>query len=208
MAKNLTQYFSEDDLWQGVKSGSKTCFNRLFKLHYPGLFFYGQKMFANTDVVKDCIQDVFVRVWESRDRLGDIRNPHAYLLVSLRREIMSRIAKMKQNRHSHLDAIESDYLIFDLNNFEKSESVPIEVREFLLKTINRLPKKQKELIFLFFFHELSYAEISEVMGISNQAVRNLMYRTLIHLRKAIGERNMNNMGSLFFEFFFTFSEKK
>ncbi len=61
---------------------------------------------------------------------------------------------------------------------------------------------------LFFYHELPYLEIAEVTGISIQTVRNLMYRTLIHLRESIGEKSLRSMSNLFFMLFSSIPLKK
>ena len=77
-----------------------------------------------------------------------------------------------------------------------------------MKAINSLTKNQREMIMLFFYHELTYPEIAQILGISLPAARNLMYRTLIHLRESIGEKSLNSMKNMFFLLFSSISVKK
>jgi RNA polymerase sigma factor (sigma-70 family) len=78
----------------------------------------------------------------------------------------------------------------------------------LLTAINSLTKKQRELIMLFFYHELSYSDVAAVLEISIQATRNLMYRTLIHLRESIGEKSMSSIKNMVFLLFPSIFVKK
>lgn len=64
-----------------------------------------------------------------------------------------------------------------------------------------MTKKQREIIMLFFYHELTYPEIAQILEIGKLAARNLMYRTLIHMRESIGEMSLKSMKNMFFSFF-------
>lgn len=203
---NLNENSIEKSIWTGVKEGDQACFNQLFKKYYSELFYYGIKIFPDSDLVKECIQEVFIRVWETRKRLGAVRHVKSYLIVSLRRLIL--IQKGKQNLTSELSQVEQSSFHFELNEFEKHQEIPHAVREALLDAINSLTNKQRELITLFFYHDLSYAEIAEVTEISVPSVRNLMYRTLIQLRKTLGETNLESMKNLYFFVISSISSKK
>ncbi len=193
-------------LWQSVKTGSKSYFNELFRRYYPEMHYYGIKIFPDEDFIEECIQEVFIRIWETRENLADVQNLKAYLLVSLRRKIITK--KNKSKRYTEIGNVENYSFLFEENEFVKHEEISGEIRQLLLKAINSLTKKQRELIMLFFFHGLSYPEIAAVVGISVQAARNLMYRTLIHLRKSLGEESVNRMQNMLLLFFLYIPAKK
>jgi len=204
----LAGYNDDTFLWNEFKAGDKTCFNTLFRRYYSELYYYGIKNFSDPDLVKECIQEVFIRIWETRESLGNVENVRAYLIVSLRRIILAQKKKVMLQQHIGLRQVENSPFLFDLNEFEKHEEISDGVRKILLAAINSLTRKQRELVMLFFYYELSYAEIAEVIGITVPALRNLMYRTLIHLRESIGEKSLESMNKLFFLFFSSFSVKK
>jgi RNA polymerase sigma factor (sigma-70 family) len=193
---------SDDDkiLWQSIKAGDKDCFNSLFREYYSELYSYGIKIVPDPDFVKECIQEVFIRIWETRQNLADAGNVKAYLIVCLRRMILVQ-KKKKPKQTVELGKLENSAFCFDVNEFEKHEEISEGLRQVLLKAVNSLTVKQREIIMLFFYHELSYAEIAPVMGISVEAARNLMYRTLIHLRESIGETSLRSMKNLCFLLF-------
>lgn len=195
-------------LWQNLKLGDKHSFNQLFRKYYSQLFYYGIKIFPDNEFIEESIQEVFIRVWVTKGKLSDVKNVKAYLLISLRRMILSNKNKLKPEQHINIEDIENHSLHFEENEFEIHNELSDEIRQVLLKAVNSLTKKQKELILLFFYHDLGYKEIAEVMEIGVQATRNLMYRTLIHLRNSIGENSLNNMRNMYLLLFSSIPEKK
>ncbi|MBK5260999.1 MAG: sigma-70 family RNA polymerase sigma factor [Peptostreptococcaceae bacterium] len=204
----LCKHADDKVLWQEFKAGNKRCFNQLFRKYYSGLYYYGIKIFPDSDFVKECIQEVFIRVWETRGSLADVENVKPYLIVSVRRMILVQKKKNKGKHNIEIEQAENYSFFFDVNEFEKHEEISDEIRQTLLTAINSLTKKQCELIMLFFYHELSYTEIAQILEISIPATRNLMYRTLIHLRESIGEKSLNSMKNMFFLLFSSVSVKK
>jgi RNA polymerase sigma-70 factor (ECF subfamily) len=66
-----------------------------------------------------------------------------------------------------------------------------EEREILLETIRRLPEERQQLLILKFIERMSNAEIGDIMGRTEGAIKSLYHRTLIALRD---ELNMHEIG--------------
>ena len=64
------------------------------------------------------------------------------------------------------------------DNFLVSKQDDLEHTEMVLTTLNKLPTRQKETIYLKIYKGLNYEEISEVMNINYQVVRNLLCQAL------------------------------
>jgi len=197
---------TDKDLWQNLKNGDKNCFNQLFTKYYSELYYFGFKIVADPEFVKENIQEVFIRIWETRESLGNVNNLRSYLFVSLRRRLLADKEKVKRSRK--IETTDEYSFHFAENEFEQHREVSDEVRSTLLSAVNSLTTKQREIVMLFFYHELSYKEISQVMEIGIQAARNLMYRTLIHLRESLGEKSLNSLRKNFFLLFSPISLKK
>ena len=206
--EQFTEYSDDKIVWQGLKAGNKNCFNSLFRKYYSELYYYGIKILPEPETVKESIQEVFMRIWETRDRLASVENVKSYLIVSVKRMILVQKGKTSGNGHVEIGSAENYSFYFELNEFEKHDEITEDVRKMILAGINSLTRKQRELIMLYFYHELSYTEISTVLEISVAAVRNLMYRTLIHLRESLGEKSINSMKDRVFLLFSVVSEKK
>ena len=82
---------TNDPLWDAFRSGSKTAFEEIFRRYYPVLFNYSRRLAKSEAEAKDCIQSLFLQIWERREFLGQTTSPRHYLLASLRRVISKKV---------------------------------------------------------------------------------------------------------------------
>jgi iron complex transport system permease protein len=121
-------------------------------------------------------------------QLGDAEGLRdaAYLLSSLRRIIFEQKkqnhARARRNRN-YLEQIQNTS--FTIEELLIREEVAREKRMLLQSVLDQLSAREKEAIFLLFYHGLTNEEISQVMDLSNQCVRNLMYNSLRRLRSCV-----------------------
>jgi len=69
------------EAWMNFKGGDFASLGILFEIHYQELFYYGIKIIAIPELVKDTIQDLFADVWEYRARMASVENFKAYLIL-------------------------------------------------------------------------------------------------------------------------------
>ncbi|MGY0408412.1 MAG: RNA polymerase sigma factor [Polaribacter sp.] len=173
---------SDLQLWQEFKSGSEFAFEIIYKNHAFKLYSYGLKLVRNKDLVKDAIQDLFIDIWNTKDKLANVTSIKGYLYKSIRRKL---IAQATKQRKFFNDTKDINNL---LNTTPSKEFNLIEKQRFdndcrtLKKHIATLTHKQKEIIHLKFYVGLSYEEIMEVMSLDKKATYNLMSRTIQILR--------------------------
>ncbi|KAA9347166.1 RNA polymerase sigma factor [Larkinella humicola] len=171
-------------VWQQFLSGDTVAFAYLMSSHFQVLFRYGSKFSKDKEFVKDCIQDLFLIIWERRDRLSAEVAVKPYLMASLRR-LMNRSG---QSRTGLSDELPSDNEeVFDIEysveeEYIEQENVRVITQRFK-KLLNELPKRQKEVIYLKFFQEMDRNQISEVMDISPQTVSNLLQIAIRQLKE-------------------------
>lgn len=179
----LTADFDNTLLWAAVLAGDSAAFQQIVETYYPKLFSYGIKLTKDQELVKDCIQDVFIEVWSRRERLPAVNSILAYLLTSVRR----RIARQRQsNRFLLLDEFD-DTLPFGVEFSFEANLITNQTQEEharrLTYLLGRLPKRQKEVIYLRYYQHLDYTDIAELMGLSRQTVYNHMTDALNKLRR-------------------------
>ena len=177
---------SSDDanLWSAFKMDDEDAFKTIYFSHYDGLFQYAMKICNDDTLCADAIQDLFSELWISRKKLGDVISIRAYLFSSVRRRVM---IKLKANRQKQVIALEmvtrSPDIEFSTEMIRiREESLSLK-RLVIKDVLNDLPKRQKEVIYLRFYQELSYTEIAEVMNMKYQSVQNLFGRALTKLRE-------------------------
>ncbi|TDO00018.1 RNA polymerase sigma factor [Sunxiuqinia elliptica] len=196
MNEMLNHRTKDNELWKELKRGNELGYSQLFRKYYSDLYFYGLKLSSDPDLTKECIQEMFVRIWETKERLSTEVHVKSYLLISLRRLVFLRINENEKN-HSLENRYEDSFL-FEESDFIPHEEVPEDVKRCIQKAISELTARQRELILLFFYQGLSYKEIASIIDISIPAVRNLMYRTLIRLREKIGATTIESMKNILF----------
>ncbi|HQU51562.1 MAG TPA: sigma-70 family RNA polymerase sigma factor [Saprospiraceae bacterium] len=164
-------------LWRSfVLESSKYSLQCIFQDSYHDLFQYGLRITANPEDVKDSIQDLFVSLWLYKNSLATEVNVKAYLLVSLKHQL-SRIRSKAQ-----FDLLSED-LEHLLESPEMEQGLDPRVKEMVIRKVNALPSRQKEILYLKYFESLSYEEISQVLNIKYQSVVNQAHRAVTKLRQ-------------------------
>ena len=141
---------------------------QLYDKHIDNLFMFGTKFTADRELIKDCIQDVFVKLFNKRAQLDKVNNIESYLYVSLRNRINDEF-----RRQTHL--------CDDEITMERME----EANRTLTMTqyISNLSPRQQQTIHLYYIEERKYDDICQIMGINYLSVRNLMHRSMSRLRE-------------------------
>lgn len=173
---------SDSELWLSFLAGDDYALEKIYRKYYRDLLAYGCKMFQDKDVVKDCIQDLFIKIHTHRQNLSPTLSLRPYLTLSLKRTIYNVLRDEREiydienlpfNLASESDIIEN---LFP-NNDEQMER-----RKKLIIAVGMLSARQKEAIYLRFIQELDFYEIGETLEINYQSARNLIFRTLVKLR--------------------------
>jgi RNA polymerase sigma factor (sigma-70 family) len=169
-----------DILWNKFKKGDHSAFELMYNGYIDQLIAYGNRFSKDRSLVEDAIHDLFVRLYERRERLNNPNSLKAYLFSSLRREIIA-----KQNRKDTPQDEFSDNL-FKLDIDVEQAMIKTELKSEQVaqvqQVLNKLSDRQREVVYLSFYNNLSHDEIAEVLGINNQSVRNLLSQGLKRMR--------------------------
>jgi len=170
-------------LWQEYRAGDMYALAKLMQCYYPDLFHWGMRLHADREFVKDCIQEVFVNLWKVQESINSVENVRSYLLVVLKTRILRELSK---NHTANQSALSDEYAFSvefgaDMRLIEEENEV-YQIRK-IEHGINHLPARQKELIYLRFYQDLSFEQIADVMQLGRQSVYNLLQKSLNSLRK-------------------------
>lgn len=180
-----SDHTEEARLWNSFKQGSEEAYAQIYENYFFALYNYGIKIIRNKDLVKDCIQDLFINLWRTKQNLGEVTIIKPYLYKSLRHDLLRKLHQESHTRSLHPEQeINYNFEIVLSHEVELIESqIAKEQKKFLINELNTLTKRQKEVIFLKFYDNLSYQEIATVMSISVDAVYNLLSLALGSLKK-------------------------
>ena len=149
----------------------KKKFEQVYLKYYPVLMVYGRTIVADESLIEDTIQELFLKLWEKQNDLFIKTSLDSYLLVAFRNNL---IRKLKENSQGvpNLELMQ-----------EETPELLLKKEEELRTLFNKLPPRQKEVLFLRYYKGKSYQEIANILGISYQVARNFSYRGIKFLRK-------------------------
>lgn len=196
---------SHSDVWLKIKKGDQTELGKIFHEYYNELFYYGVKIIPDQEKVKDTIQNLFITIAESSQRLGDVKNIKAYLLISLRRKLLKN-PKKKLTINS--EEIKDSEFVFSPEDFMIHQESSANLSKQLAMCFEQLSSRQREAIMLRFYHGLKMDEIASILDMSIQASRNLLFRALKKIREIIPDETIENWNDVEVFLFAIFSRSK
>jgi RNA polymerase sigma factor (sigma-70 family) len=173
-------------VWLSFKRGDKKAYALLYESYFARLYNYGLKFTKDKLLVEDAIQDLFVKLWQHRDTLGDPASVTNYLYKSLRSILFNKLTRGDSAfqhpanlEEYHFEVVPSPEADFIHNHLADAR------REQLAKALAALTPRQREAIFLKFYEGLSYEEIAEIMAVNVKAVYKIMARALVTLKSSL-----------------------
>ena len=189
--KNLYQKsMTEEVLWTQLKCGNQQALKNIYDREIKDLLQYGCRFTGAKEIVEDCVHDLFIYLWQNRKSLGNTDSIKRYLLVSLRRRIIKHLKKENMVDSKEPIIFEASLSIEDKWILDEEDR---ERKDHLHQAFATLSDRQKEAIYLRYYHKMHYDTISQIMEINNQSVRNLIHNGIKGMRKI-----MVMMASIFF----------
>ncbi|HXO75001.1 MAG TPA: sigma-70 family RNA polymerase sigma factor, partial [Puia sp.] len=155
----------------------------LMERYYPELYNYAASFNRDPGLVKDCIQEVFISLWQRRDNATGILSPKYYLLRAVKNRILKSVHRSARNTNTL--TLEKEYTFFCEFSIEKmiiERQLSEEKAIRLKKIISTLSKRQQEIIYLKYYQHLEHGQIAELMNITTQSVYNLLHETIQKLK--------------------------
>lgn len=182
MQEKTTTIFNN---WDRLRQGDTEALDNIYRQHIHFLFHYGSKIISDPGTVEDCIHDLFTDLWRNRARLGETDNERAYLALALRRRLVKTLQK-SQKYHSKLLPEEVPFEAeLDIEGKIMAQELDQENAAKLKNAFQQLSKRQQEAIYLKYYDDMDYKDICDLMGISYQSVRNLVFSGIQSLRDLI-----------------------
>lgn len=179
MPNNDCQTLTDEKTWDLYLAGDAAAFEIIMKRHYQTLYNYGSRFTQDHELIKDHIQELFLSLWKNRPGIQSTLSVKHYLLKSLRRKLFRTISKSRlisSLDENYFDAgfnmvlpVEADLVLQ-----EKLTELSFKVRAVLEK----LSRRQQEIIYLRFYMDADINHIAEIMGLEHQSVYNLLHEAL------------------------------
>lgn len=182
MKKTAVQ--TETDWLRRLQQNDEQALTAIMHHYYADLYNYGARFSVDDALVRDCIQEVFISLWQRRENVTSILSPKYYLLRAVKNKVLKSLHKNKTRADGmHMHDGEYDFFLeFSVEKFIIDKQVSEEKAAALRRTLERLSKRQQEVIYLKFYQHLDHAQIAELMNISRQSVYNLIHESILKLR--------------------------
>ena len=159
-------------------------FEVVYTEYFTPLFRYTISQIKNREIAEDITQTVFLKFLKQRSGLNSNNLPSlSYFFTIARNTIIDYWRKKKEISMDISEVVFSSLI----NNQESSQDKLEKESKInnLEKALDNLTYEQKEALTLRFISDLSNKEISQVLGKSEEAIRQIQYRAIKKLRKII-----------------------
>jgi RNA polymerase sigma-70 factor (sigma-E family) len=158
----------------------------LYTAHYRSLVRLGALLLRDTAAAEDVVQDAFVAMHASWRRLRDPDKALAYLRQAVVNRARSRLRHLKViERKTPPPLPESGQIHGAFVPSAEQGAIHALERQHVMSALGNLPHRQREVLVLRYYADLSEAQIAETMGISPGAVKSHASRGIAALRQTM-----------------------
>lgn len=166
-------------LFLQVAEGDERAFGTLFDAFLPKLHPFIIKFIKSEQATQEIIQETFIRVWLSRDKLSEIDNPGGWLYKVASNECYSYLRKsILNNKFFNPLTFEPE----PVNSTHESFALK-ELNRLVGEAINKLPTQRKRIYQMSRVEGKSIPEIAAILNISPNTVKNTLVATLKFIRE-------------------------
>lgn len=155
------------------------------------LYRFAFRFFSNKEEAEDAVQDVFIKLWNMRDKLSDYNNIHAFAMTVTRNLCLDRLRKKSKNLIENTRVV--DTRTKEMTPQRRMESM--ELMKIVADMIDDLPENYRRVIQMRDIEGCEYNEISEQLGINLNNIRVNLSRARKMLRDKLKSINYEPAGT-------------
>lgn len=167
---------------QAFIAGDDTAFTFIYNSYVDVLLSYGIGMGFEKEMLKDAIQDVFIKLYANRQQLSEVKKLKFYLFRSLKNRLLDMLKASVDTSDINLYEFKFSVKTTILDELMEEED-KTEVQHKIEQLLDCLTDRQREIIYLRFIQELEYEEIAVLLDITPHASRKLVSRAMKKIRE-------------------------
>ncbi|MBN8856654.1 MAG: hypothetical protein BGO55_23600 [Sphingobacteriales bacterium 50-39] len=164
--KESNQSRSNEDVLDNLHKVDEEAFNAIYDKYIYQLISFARQLLDRKEDAEDVVADVFVNLWNLRDRFFTIQNIKAFLYASVRNTCINILKRAQIRRMNFLKESEESAEIPDQILIE------VEYKKWLRTEIDRLPDQRKKILTLAIYEGKKTNEIAEILNIAPKTVSN------------------------------------
>lgn len=172
----------EQELLPLIAEGDEQAFSHLYHQTNAGLYNAVMTYVKDPDTAREIVQQVYIKLWDSRRLLKDVRSLKDYLFILARNTVFDHIKKHTVEM-KYLAALRAQASVPDNNVI--SDMQERECGNLLRQVVSRLPPQQREAFLMASEQEMSYDKIAVRMRVSKFTVKRHLELARRHVRQRI-----------------------
>ncbi|MGL4292936.1 MAG: RNA polymerase sigma factor [Bacteroidales bacterium] len=166
-------------LWNSFQKGNEEAFTTLYEVTFRQLLNYGLHICKEREVVEDCIQDLYVRIYLKEIKPDDPDKIRAFIYKALKNSLLNIL--QRNNKSISLD---EELSVFHLSyTIEEELFSDHDMKLRLESLLMSLTEREREIIYLRYVHEMKIEEIALIQNMNTQSIRNSLTRSFSKVRK-------------------------
>ena len=175
----------EKQLLTQVASGNKEAFGQLYDLYAPRLFRFIRIKVKSQALAEDLSSEMFLKVYEYlMDKENKVEDSFQALLYRVARNLIADYYKKKSSQDIFMG---DDFHVFLNEEPAKDEISSKEIADQIHKAITHIKEEYQDVLILYYIDELPVPEIAKILNKSAGAIRVLIHRGLVSLKKHLTE---------------------
>ena len=164
----------ENELWLKIQGADENAFSALFRDFYKRLYVFALRFVSDPQSAESIVQEVFVKLWINKNEINITSSVKAYLYTAVKNQSLNYLNKEKWlvSADERLDSSLSS------RRSPEEDAIQNEHYRAIHNAIEELPDQCRRIYLMKKYDDLSYKEISEVLGISINTVKTQMKRAL------------------------------
>ncbi|MHA4741628.1 RNA polymerase sigma factor [Dyadobacter sp. MSC1_007] len=186
---------SDGELLSLLTESNRLAFKQLYISHYRSIFAYALKFTKSADLAEDITQDVFLKIWESRETLSEVRHFKSYLFATCKNMTLNVLAR--SSRETKI----MEQVIYGAQKFNLDTENELQQQEYerlLQEAIEQLPPQRKLIFKLCKIEGKSYDEVAAQMGISAGTINDHIVKGTKSVREYLRRYNISLCHLVFF----------
>lgn len=177
---SANRVYDEKELLARIAEGDENAFSVLFETYLDRLKPFIEKLTVSPDDTREIIQETFVRIWLSRDKLQHVEHPSAYIF-----KIAANQYHMYIRRRLSQERAVSGYeeTVPQSSNTTENTLRLNELHRLIQDAISKLPEKRRLIFHMSRNEGMSIREIATALDLSPKTVKNTLFTALTNIRQ-------------------------
>ncbi|MEN0055651.1 MAG: RNA polymerase sigma-70 factor [Mucilaginibacter sp.] len=179
---NLLSTLSDEDLLSELMADRAEAFSVLYERYNKNIYQFIYKYVHSAALADDLTQEVFIKLWNGRNKLSHIQSFKGYLFISARNYTLDNL-KAALRSEKTMGEIVKNFVVQHKPTDERLMNA--DYAAFLQKQLSTLPERSREVFRLCRQEGRTYEEVAQELGISKSAVKNHMVSSMKVLKTSV-----------------------